>query len=139
MMKRFLAVTAIVACLGALAVPTFAAATTKKTTRKTAKAKVAPKAPEPPKVVVLGNVGGKIKTADAKPVAGATVTLLDEKKQPFVGRSDSNGEFHISAPEGTYEVIIAAPHLAAAIRQPITIVVHGNQETWANLSMNPAP
>ncbi len=97
------------------------------------------KAEPPPKPVVMGTAAGMIKNAGSAGIPNVTVTIWDEKKKAVTAQSNASGEFRMPLPEGTYEVAATVPHFTQVVPTHITIVVHGNQETWVNIVMAAAP
>jgi hypothetical protein len=91
-----------------------------------------------PKDVPLGTLGGTV-LANNAPVAQSTVRVWRDGKEAGTITVDAKGEFHLSLPEGTYEVQAAAPHYRPAITMRVTVVVPAQHETWVNLELVPAP
>jgi hypothetical protein len=73
-----------------------------------------PPAPNPdptPTPVADGTVSGMVVDGSGNAVSSATVALLAGKQEYFAG-TDGNGDFTISAPPGTYELVAGRQGLA---------------------------
>jgi hypothetical protein len=67
-------------------------------------------------------------------VSSATVALLAGKQEYFAG-TDGNGDFTISAPPGTYELVAGRQGLAEGVLQGVVVVA--GEGTTDNLTLEP--
>jgi hypothetical protein len=86
-------------------------------------------------VVANGSIAGTV-TANFAPVANATVNIWRDGKQ-VTSVPVTVDHFTFTCPEGTYEVQASAPNHRPAVGARITVVVHADHETWANLVLVP--
>lgn len=83
-----------------------------------------------PQGTVTGTVTNE---ATGEPVAGATLLLMEDALIEPV-QTDENGEYSITAYEGTYTLSVSAPHFYS---QEIEITINGDETTEQNVELEP--
>ena len=73
-------------------------------------------------------LAGRVVDPQGKALAGASVELMAQNRVLAEGKSDSEGEFHLSAPSaGQFMIKVDAPGFRT-VMQPVTVTASGNSE-----------
>ena len=74
------------------------------------------------------SLAGRVVDPQGKALAGASVELMAQNRVLAEGKSDNEGEFHLSAPSaGQFMIKVDAPGFRT-VMQPVTVTASGNSE-----------